>query len=203
MRDWKNNPIVIATLLIILVGAIAVTIIRIKGPNVQVARALVTRSGSTTGKVDAGQPHLVGLIPRPTRRDPFYHQVLFTERKMKAGSIGSPRLPVGGSGDWSSIPITINGIEPIQGGPATANQNSGTQQPADEPKLVLNAIVSGTSPLAVIKDGTEQTYFVRSGDRFGDAYIVVRVGTSDITVQHGGKQLILKLEGGQETNEKT
>ncbi len=110
--------------------------------------------------------------------------------------------------DSSASPVMFPGLQGLkldtiatafgQARPPDAQSATGV---AAGPDLHLQAIVWGTEPLAVIKDGRDKSYFVRVGDRFAESCEVTLIEAGRARVRRGETILTLRLGGGSKTDE--
>ena len=218
MKNWQNNPAVKAALCIILVGAIAVTILRCRASikAKTTATALVSAQNAPVEPISTPQIAPQNAPPAAYEsdtpiygfRDPFYHELLFTKRSVKSG--GSNLQPIFGPDQMGGSPLfptNLSGIG-MQDGQVTIQpigmdqtNVSGMEPGVEKPALRLQAIVSGSPPMAIIRVG-DKTYFVRTGGRFGDGFRVKFIGTDKAIVEHEGELTTLKLEEGSKSDEK-
>ena len=196
MNKLGNHPLVIAALSIILVGSVAVMLLRSIGVSAkaseQRAAHQVAQGRAADGRASAAA---ASASAASEVRDPFCHELLFVkpgERTRKPSATGKGQLP--------PLPLNISGLAPSSSGEIVG---SPFEQQVGIRTLKLHGIVSGESPLAIIKETAGKTYFVRAGDHFGDGYTLTSVGAGEILVQHGGKDMTLRFEEGSEIHENT
>ncbi|GEM_PF-5376236 len=206
MKELQNKPGVTIALIVILIGAIAVTVLRIKG-NTAVAggRAVAQEQSAEQRKHSLPDDNV------PPQRDPFGHPILYANPPLNgAHTEPPPDLHLPPNDDLPVLPLKIRETEPGNAQasplPSVAHDSEAKQaadNPASESGLKLQAIVSGDTPLAVIKDGSGKTHFVYEGDQICDGIVVARIINGTVAVRHGGSFSILSLERGSGGNEQT
>jgi len=196
MKRLENQPAITAILCVILVGAIAVTVLRIKG-------SAVTAAGRTAAEAPSQTAARSG-----ERRDSRNEPNLDTPTAVGPERFGPAVLP--GTNDLPLLPMTLpdpTGLKLASMPAALAPAQSPTVQnaygPAAEPGLRLQAVVWGAEPLAVIKDAGGKSHFVRIGDCFGEGCEVARIEWSRAVIRQGETLVTLRLGGGSEAHEHT
>jgi len=211
MKRLENQPAITAILCVILVGAIAVTVLRIKGSAVTAAGRTAAEAPSQTA-ARSGERRDSRNEPNLRQRDPFQHALLFmnpdTPTAVGPERFGPAVLP--GTNDLPLLPMTLpdpTGLKLASMPAALAPAQSPTVQnaygPAAEPGLRLQAVVWGAEPLAVIKDAGGKSHFVRIGDCFGEGCEVARIEWSRAVIRQGETLVTLRLGGGSEAHEHT
>lgn len=209
MKRLENQPVATAVLCAILVGAIVVTVLRIKGPAATAAGGPVAASDARTSARSAVQADSA-YEQSGRQRDPFLHDLLFSgaDATDAANTEAGPAGGLPGLRDSSASPVMFPGLQGLkldtiptafgQARPPDAQPASGV---AVGPDLHLQAIVWGTEPLVVIKDGRDKSYFVRVGDRFAESCEVTLIEAGRARVRRGEAILTLRLGGGSKTDE--
>lgn len=201
MKDAKNNPAVTIALIVILIGAVGVTVMRIRGGAASAGNRAVAeeaQSAAQTGPAPA-------LDDIPPARDPFGHPVLFTPPMQGSKQMGAPNGPqLPPSNLLPMPPLKVEGIRPINPLPPGQTSRPAADKPrAQPPSWKLQAVVSGDAPLAIIKDDSGKTHFVHEGDQLGDGVIVARIISGTVAIRYGGTFSILSIERGSGVHEKT
>lgn len=197
MNDLKNKPAVTIALIVILVGAITVTLIRIRGGTASAGN----RAVSPEAQSEAGPVPAPALDDMPPARDPFEHPLLLTHTA-QGGSPSGPQLPTGKL--LPMPPLKIDGIRPISPPPPGQTSRPSVERPEVQgPSWKLQAVVSGDTPLAIIKDASGKSHFVHEGDQLGEGAVVTRIISGTVAIRYGGTFSILSIERGPGTNGKT
>lgn len=204
MNDLKNKPAVTIALIVVLVGAVAVTMLRIRGSTASAGDRGVAQEQQSA----AQSKRVVPLDDIPPERDPFGHSVLYTQPALGSKRTESPTDMQMPAGALPMPPLRIEGMRPadaqLEPPPPGHTSKPPTVKPTDEPRgWKLQAVVSGDRPLAVIKDGSGRTHFVHEGDQLGDGAFVAKIINGTVAIRYGGTFAILSLERGSGGNEKT
>lgn len=201
----QDKPAVTIALIVILVIVVAVTILRIRGGTASTDSRTVAQEQQADAQSNQAPP----LDDVPPERDPFGHPVLYMQPVQQDKQTGSPDGVLFPSANPLPIlPLKIEGMKPSdpQMNPLPPGEASKPviSRPMNEPPaLKLQAVVSGDTPLAVIKDGSGKTHFVHEGEQLGDEVFVARIIDGTVAIRYGGSFSILSLERGSEGNEKT
>jgi hypothetical protein len=190
-----GNPAAVVVLLVVLVGAIGFTFVRIAGPRA----------------VDAAPAPTVSVASRPSEgSDNTHFRPKLNPFKKPAGLEDMPSSPTAGPGRpalsgqpyspkmMPLLPINDFKVEPISGSspgrPAQSMTTSSQPEPEKPSFTLLTTVRSGNRITGVIRIGDSQVRTVGVGDVLDGGFVVQELSTDRAVLTNGKETIIADKE---------
>jgi hypothetical protein len=200
MSSFTGDKRVAVVLVIIAMGAVCLPIVRLRGAF---ERRAAAEAASAKDEPAASRPPTItaeGARTAIPGRDPFRHRSLFeseagtTSNPFDGAGGGSfPAPPQGWIGDLTS---DLPGLRDRANGETGPRAPRATGDSEATPRFTLTAIVGGSEPLAVIRDGEGRAHIVGRGDSLGRQVSVASVSGDAVTLRAAGREIVLRLGEG-------